>query len=394
MICSLDRETPFQGSIEKRMLRIFYLIDQLSFRGGTENQLIYLSDNLPRDRYDPVIGILYDQNEMRTLDTATPKVYFKSWRIPLLKNMGLIWKLHNYIRHEKFDIVQTQFVDSDIYGALSVSLMHDRPILINTRRNMYHWTDGHPWQFRMMRATNSIADYILTNSHSMMNECQRIEGIEKHKIRLINNSVDIDRFSRPCRNTAQKVFNIQGAWPLIGVVANWRPVKGIQSFLRAASLVSQKIPTSRFILVGHGSQEPDLRALTDDLGLHEHVEFLDNGTDIPVLLAALDIAVQPSLSESFSNVLIEYMAAGKPVVATRVGDAERVIENGREGLLVQPNAPQELADAILDLCTHRDNADLMGQRARMKVLQNWSCDRILDEYDAFYQEITNKKKHS
>ena len=86
------------------------------------------------------------------------------------------------------------------------------------------------------------------------------------------------------------------------------------------------------------------------------------------------------------------MAAGKPVVATRVGDAEMAIEDGRDGLLVKPNSPEELSAAISSLCKNRSKADEMSKLARIKVEANWSLPKILNAYEEFYKNVVQKNK--
>jgi glycosyltransferase involved in cell wall biosynthesis len=127
------------------------------------------------------------------------------------------------------------------------------------------------------------------------------------------------------------------------------------------------------------------------LGIDNNTLFIERPEDIPGVIAAFDVAVQPSLSEGFSNVLVEYMAAGKPVVATRVGDAQRVIESENYGLLVEPDNPMDLSEAILSICSNLQNAERMGLLAREKVKQKWSEEKILNEYMRFYLTAAGRR---
>jgi len=260
-----------------------------------------------------------------TLEIKTPIVCF-NWPGPrLLKNFSLVWKLGQYLHKENFDIIQTQFVDATIYGAWAARICRPRPSLISTRRNLYHWVDEDPWAFRFLRHTVRWTDRVLVNSQRVFEQCQTIEQIPQEKITLIQNGVEVDKFDGMCSEAAKRSIGLLGKYPVIGVVGNLRPVKGLVSFLEAATRVSHKIPSARFALVGSGPQENDLESLAQALGIHDKVTFLKDAHDIPSVMAAFDIVVQPSLSESFSNVLVEYMAAKKPIVATKVGDAEMVI---------------------------------------------------------------------
>jgi len=117
------------------------------------------------------------------------------------------------------------------------------------------------------------------------------------------------------------------------------------------------------------------------------VRFYENYPDIPRLIGALDIAVQPWLSESFSNVLIEYMAASKPIVATPVGDAERVIKSGWNGILVEPGDPQELAEALMCLSKERGLASVLGRRAVEDVVKNWSLENMVHWHEQIFEKL-------
>jgi glycosyltransferase involved in cell wall biosynthesis len=372
--------------MKNRRIKILFLINRL-FPGGTENQLLFLAENLPRGRFEPILGVLYKTDYHTTLKIKTKTVNFNWSGPPLLKSAYLVWKLRRYLVKESFDILQTYFVESQFHGALAVRLCRDRPIFIGTRRNLYHWTEDQRWSFYLLRYTARWTDGILVNSHTVFKECQCREGIPPEKITLIQNAVEVEKFNNLYSNAAKSNIGLASEFPIIGVVSNWRPIKGLIPFLKAAVLVSQKIPSARFLLVGSGPQEDELRSLVRDFGIHNRVTFLKYSSDIPSILAAFDIAVQPSLSESFSNVLVEYMAASRPIVATRVGDAERIIEDGREGILVHPNNPEELSAAILSLFYNKEKAANMGRVAREKVVANWTSEKILNEYCQFYEEI-------
>jgi glycosyltransferase involved in cell wall biosynthesis len=374
-----------------RRIKILFLIDRL-LPGGTENQLLSLAENLPRDRFEPVLGVLNKTDHHAHLKIKTRIINFNWSGPPVLKNAFLIWKLQRYLARERFDIVQTYFVESQIYGAMAVRLCWQRPILIGTRRNLYHWVEEERWSFFFLRFTAQWADRILVNSYKVLEECQRREGIPLEKITLIQNAVEIEKFDNLCQNEAKSNIGVAGKYPIIGVVANWRPIKGLIPFVKAAALIYREIPSAYFLLVGFGPQENQLKSLVQDLSLQNRVIFIKNSLDIPMIMAAFDIAVQPSLSESFSNVLVEYMAASKPIVATRVGGAEEIIEDGREGILVNPHNPEELSAAILYLYRNKDKAAYMGRRAREKVVANWSPLKILNIYQELYEQYLRKRR--
>lgn len=367
-------------------IRILFLIDELSI-GGTERQLIWLAESLPGDRFEPIIGILRETAFSRGLHLRTPIINFNWTGLPLVKNLSLINKIRIFLVEHKVNILQTQFTESEIYGSLATKTIRSPPIVIATRRNLYHWITDEPFHFRIAQLLLKGARMIVANSHNAKEQCIRLEGTPIDKISVIPNAVAAEKFTSITKAEARTHCGLDPDALLIGVVGNLRTVKGADVFLRAASKVLPAIPAASFILVGEGPQMAQLKMLAGTLGLEDKVNFFGSTHEVHALISALDIAVQPSHSESFSNVLIEYMAAAKPIVATRVGDAEIILDRGRCGVLVDPNSPETMAQSIIALFQAQEKAAAMGQRAREKVLENWTPDKILTKYVDFYETL-------
>jgi glycosyltransferase involved in cell wall biosynthesis len=369
-------------------IKILFLIDSLQ-PAGTEKQVIALAEGLSRRTFDPVIGVLEGSDYLHTLKLNTPVVNFRRQGPPLLKSIRLIQDLRAHLARERYDIVQTHFIDAAICGAIAVRLTRPKPYLIGTRRNAYHWVRDEPWAFRLYRRTAQWSDRILANSRSASELCVKLEGIAPGHIHVIHNGVDVARFQGVSSETAKASLGLAGRHPLIGVIGNWRPVKGLDVFLRAAAMVHARLPAAHFVLIGNGPLKRDLQALAERLAIGKHVTFVEGLSEMHRIAGALDVAVQCSLSESFSNVLVEYMVAARPIVATRVGEAANMIEDGKEGLLVAPNDHEALSAAILDLCTHPSRASDMAIRASEKAAAHWSWDRIIAAHQAVYCSVLN-----
>jgi glycosyltransferase involved in cell wall biosynthesis len=140
-------------------------------------------------------------------------------------------------------------------------------------------------------------------------------------------------------------------------------------------------------LIGDGPEAGSLAALSRQLGLQEAVRFLGTRSDIPQLLSLLDVVALPSLEEGFPNVVLEAMAAGKPVVATRVGGTPEAVIHRETGLLVPPKDPRALADAILEVLDDPQRANAMGQAGRERVRKAFDLSRMVQEIEALYEEL-------
>lgn len=371
--------------METKKIKIMFIIDNL-FPGGTENQLVLLVNNLPQNEFDTIILALDQCSYDFRLKNHTRLIKLSSNYPKFIKNIIKIVRIVKIINKENVGIIQTQFPSSEIYGTIAAKLAKKRPLLLATRRNFYHWIKEQPITFKITKKTAKLADYLLINSINVAKNCIQKENIEVDKIKVINNAVDLAKFngntafSNKSRIGKKKEF-------VIGVVGNWRPVKGNELFLKAAELVMKKVNQATFVLAGYGPQEMELKRLSERLNISDRTKFIQKPGNIPEIIKTFDIAVQPSLSEAFSNVILEYMASGKPIVATKVGDNDLVIEHMRSGLIVEPNNIKELANSITYLCENYDKALEMGKRSLERVRQKWSPSIIFGQYRKFYKSI-------
>jgi glycosyltransferase involved in cell wall biosynthesis len=155
--------------------------------------------------------------------------------------------------------------------------------------------------------------------------------------------------------------------PVIGHVANFRPLKGHLLLLEAADRVRREFPEARFVLVGHGPHEGEVRRRARELGLDGTVLFTGFREDVPRLLAAFDIFVLPSMHEGLSIALLEAMAQGKPSVVSRVGGLPELIDHEREGLLIGLADPRAFSEGIIRLLRDASLRHRMGEAAREKA---------------------------
>lgn len=173
------------------------------------------------------------------------------------------------------------------------------------------------------------------------------------------------------------------------MVGNLRAVKGPDVFIRAAALVAKRRQDVDFELAGAGDPEDEasLRKLIDECGLAGRLTLRGRVWDVPGFLANVDVAVLTSRSEALSNAVIEYMAAGLPIVATAVGGAEELIDDGEHGLLVPAEAPDAAAAAIERLVRDPEFASRLGQQARQRAAARYTRDRMVRRFEALFQRL-------
>jgi glycosyltransferase involved in cell wall biosynthesis len=155
--------------------------------------------------------------------------------------------------------------------------------------------------------------------------------------------------------------------PVVVCVANFKPFKGHEHLLRAAVLVRRSLPEARFVLAGVGQTEPMMKRLAEDVGLTGSVVFAGYRDDAPRLMAAADVFVLPSEQEGLPIALLEAMALGRPSIASAVGGIPEVINDGRDGFLIRPRDPAQLAEAIVALLSDEELRRRIGEAARVRA---------------------------
>ncbi len=213
-------------------------------------------------------------------------------------------------------------------------------------------------------------------------------GVPHGKLRLIPRGVDLDEFRWTERSRTAP------AAPVIGMVGRLTPIKGHPLFLKAMARVVRVYPEARIRIVGDApkaSYKEELLALTRSLGLTRSVEFLGTRYDIPKLLSDMDVLAVPSVGEeAFGRVAIEAGACGVPVVATRMGGLVDIIEHEKDGLLVPPDDPRLLAEAILRLLKDPALAGSLAATFRAKVTREYNLDRMFEKTVEVYREATSR----
>jgi glycosyltransferase involved in cell wall biosynthesis len=168
-------------------------------------------------------------------------------------------------------------------------------------------------------------------------------------------------------------------------------VKGHPWLIAAAAVISREFPQTRFVLVGDGERRKDFERQVEELGMGEHFSFLGRRDDVPRILSCCDIGVLPSQAEGLPNAVLEYLAAGLPTVASRVGGNAEIVQDGKTGLLVPPQDSSTLAEAVLRLMRNPDNADILGKNGREYVATHFSFQQMLEHTDQLYTELLRSR---
>jgi len=370
-----------------RPLRVAFVIDRLS-RAGTESQLLALIRHLDRRRVEPLLCLVNGQDEAsRALepdDVPILRLNMHSFHKPCVVREG--WRFVQFLRQQRVDIVQTYFQDSTYFAVPLARLAGVRRI-VRVRNNAGYWlTPIHHWLGRLM---GRLVDVTLTNCHRARAELLRAEGVLPEKVVVLENGVDLERF------LASSPTDLHGRTGTIhiGVVANLRPVKALDLLIEAAADLAGRYPQLIFQVAGEGEDRPRLERLIAERGLGRRFQLLGSVSDVPAFLARQDIAVLCSHSEGMSNALLEYMAAGRAIVATAVGACQRLIEPEVHGLVVPPGDPAALTAALQRLLTNPGLAKRLAVAARERVRSQYSRQAMVRRFEEFYRRLYRGRLH-
>ncbi len=212
-------------------------------------------------------------------------------------------------------------------------------------------------------------------------------GVPSERIRLVPSGVELNRGTPGEGRGFREELGLAEDQPLIGNIGHLADHKGQRYLVEAVPLVLRDFPRAKFVIVGHGELEVELKARADALGLGGHLFFAGFRRDMAAILDALDVFVLPSHLEGLGTVVLEALAARKPVVATRTGGVPDIIEDGREGLLVPSRDPKALASALSRLLSDSELARTLAEEGHRKVEQNFSVDRMVEGNLELYWEL-------
>jgi glycosyltransferase involved in cell wall biosynthesis len=231
-----------------------------------------------------------------------------------------------------------------------------------------------------------FADYYIAISHKIK-QVMVADGIAADHIFVVHSGVDPHRFDRVSGDHLIAEFNLTPGEKVVINVAHLAGVKGQQFLVRAIPRVVAEIPGVRFFMVGKGELMAKLKALATSLGITRELVFTGFRRDVGAFYKIADLFVMSSVNEGLGTAVLDALAAGKPVVATRAGGLPEIIEDGKTGRLVAPADPRALAEGIIELLTDSDLAKAMASAGPARVQQFFSIDAMVDKNIEVYKKI-------
>jgi glycosyltransferase involved in cell wall biosynthesis len=306
-----------------------------------------------------------------------------------------IWRLASLLRREKIDILQTHLYYSGLIGVIAGRLART-PVVVLTR----HHTSvvkmlGKNYHIALDRWMADSANHVVAVSEAVRQFMKESDGVRKNHIEVIHLGFDFAALtvSESERERVRCEFKFAPENFVIGYVGQFVRGKGQPQLLAAFNSLAKQIPTARLLFVG-GGNDAEVKETVIELGLQDKVVFAGWRDDAAVCSRAMDVFVQPSLSEAFSQVIIEAMAVGTPVVATDVGGAREVITHRKNAMIIPPNEPAAIVDAVQELYDNRDLRESLARNAQKHVHEHFTAKKMvskqLDSYKCWLSQKSNK----
>lgn len=340
------------------------MVRELSL-GGSERQMAETAMALDRGRFDPRVGCFRPAgirgDELRA--AGVPVVHFP---VPSILSAKGALRIASYIRAEGVRLVHTFDTPANIYGVPSARLAGSAVVLSSQRVHRGLWP---PIQRHALRLTDRVVDGVVVNCEYMRRHLLEDEKVGPGLIHLCYNGIDTDVF-HPRREGRPEA--LRNAPLVIGVVCGLRPEKGLDTLLDAFAAVRGMRSGMKLAIVGSGTCLSELQERARTLGIMNDCVFEPATGGVPDWLHAIDVFVLPSLSEALSNSLMEAMACGCAVAASRVGGNPELIVEGETGMLFQARDSEGLAAVLRQLIANDELRGRLAARAVCAIQEHFS----------------------
>ena len=353
---------------------------------GAESVIIELAKHSPAFGYQSIVGAIKNAADRppEFLNVAQDyRIDTAVFEADRSLDLSLAGKIRRYIRENHIDVLHCHGYKEDFYSLLAnpgIPMVATNHLWKRTmfRSKLYARLDAFMLRF---------FDQVVGVSDEIVAEMDRL-GIS-HPVKIAN-GVDTERFhpGAPAPDSFQTPPRTPGKRTL-GMISSLTPEKGHRVALQAIRDVVENFPDLRLLIVGDGIIREELYRQVSELGLDSHVVFLGKRRDIPEILSAIDIFILPSYKEGLPIALLEAMAAGKAVIATRVGENANVVIPHETGILIEPGDVKQLAEALEELFIDRTLLQRLGDNARAEVEARYSSRIMARLYCELYTSVIN-----
>jgi glycosyltransferase involved in cell wall biosynthesis len=371
--------------VSRRPIRVLFVEPDLQF-GGAERHVTTLLPRMDPARFTPSVICIGEEGGLFA-NLSAAGIEARALHLSGKRNaVRALRELVSITRQARPDVVMVRSFNAETLGRIAAriagvqhSIMWVHSMLDLRPRSTAHtaidraltrWTSGY---FGVAEAQRQY----------LVDEL----GYPADRIRVIHNGVDLPLFDPNTDRSALGEFGFAERDPVVGIVAGLHPWKDHATLLRAARIVIDRMPDTKFLIVGDGVTRPELETLCANLRITPNVHFTGSRNDVARLLRAIDVFVLTSTTEAFPISLLEAMACGRPSVCTAVGGVPEVLNDGESGYLVPPKDPQQLAARLVSLLSDPDTARRMGRAGRERVAAEFTLDRTVARAEQAIEDV-------
>jgi glycosyltransferase involved in cell wall biosynthesis len=367
-------------SPRKPPLKVCLVVDSLGPDAGTEKLVANLVTAIDPQIIEIHLCCFENSDRLMSLPAQVHRAVFPLTRLNSPAAMRQLWRFRAYLRRNGIEAVHSFMTKSSIFSVLASRGTACRTVITSRLNSGYWYTPKLVWIFR---ALNRYSTHILTNSAMAKELTSSVERLSPHKITVLYPGVDLHRFGSG-NPSSLAPLGIPPEALVVGIVANFRAVKDIPLFLRSAAVISAAVPSAVFLLVGQGALKAQLKRLAAELKIGDRVFFSSPEGAIPDYLSRMSVACLSSESEGLPNAILEYMAAGLPVVATDVGGICELVHDGSTGYLVRTRTPEAFAEPVIQLLRDPGLRRAMGRRGLERARADFDISGTVLRLQQFY----------
>jgi sugar transferase (PEP-CTERM/EpsH1 system associated) len=365
--------------------KVLYLITELSM-GGAQQALLHLLCGLNRERFNPTVACLYNGDSGLAEEIRSMGIPIFDARMQDKSDLRALYQLFKHISSQHPTILHTSLFHANLPGRV-IGRFTGVPIIINSERTMAMESE---WRYWFNRSTINLVDRVIAVSQNVAEFCISHIGIPAEKVVVIHNGVELSSFLPNARDQARIKLKLPQDEYVIGAVSRLDPVKGIDDLIIAFTNLIRTHP-AYLVIIGEGPERQRLETVAQETGCADWVIWTGYRADVPELLSAFDVFVQPSHFEGLPNTVLEAMAAALPVVGTEVGGTPELVIAGQTGRLVPPGDPDTLAGVIKVLLENPEERSSMGLAGRDRVQLHFSTKQMVQKTEQLYDELLNEK---
>ena len=371
---------------------VLFIVDRIFYgTGGTEKQVLRILDGLRNRGVEAKLLLLMETPWLKQVnrcpDQTIPVIPIYKFR--KLTTYWNVIRLISLVSSSNPDIVHTFMPISNVVGVIAAKIARVENI-ISSRRDYGEWMS--PWYLLLTRLANNFVTSIVTNSYAVKRLTESKEGVPSSKIQVIYNGFDVGELREKIRQTSENVreeLGIPDSAKVVGTIANLRPMKRLDTLFYAAREIARLRSDVVFIIVGTGPEEAKLKSLAKILGIRNITYFVGRQLDVAKYLKTFDVAVNSSEKEGLSNAIMEYLAAGIPVVASEAGGNVELIKDNINGFTFKVGEHKELANKILILLENQELRERFKRTSR-SLLGKLDLDTMIDNYERFYRSLIER----